>query len=156
MTVDSNGIRSAPIHTARERPTITSTSGLSFPSKMSHKAAVLTKVGAPLEDVMVPTPKLGEDEVLVEVQYICLSPLDIWRSKQGLLTETPKILGGAFSGRVAALGPKVVDRHDLAVGVAVSCFSGHLGIGAHQQYVVVPWWCLSKVCLRILSMEMVE
>ena len=115
---------------------------------MSHSAAVFTAVGAPLQDRAVPTPKVGEEEVQVRVRYVSLSPLDIWRSRHGLLAASDSILGGTFAGEVLAVGNKVPSEDGAAVGDLVSGYSGQLGIGSHQQVTTVPWWCMSKVRAR--------
>ena len=112
------------------------------------KAATYRRYGPPetvtIEDVPDPTPREGE--VLVDVQASTVTTAD-WRMRAsafpgvlwlpgrlmtGVFRPRRPILGGDFSGRVAALGAGVTR---FAIGDEVFGFAGH---GAHAERVKMP------------------
>jgi NADPH:quinone reductase-like Zn-dependent oxidoreductase len=111
------------------------------------KAALYRRYGpaetVAVEDVPEPTP--GDAEVLVEIHASTVTTADwrlraaafpgvLWlpgRAMTGLFRPRRPILGGDFSGRVAAVGPGVTR---FAVGDEVFGFAGH---GAHAERLVM-------------------
>jgi L-iditol 2-dehydrogenase len=57
----------------------------------------------------VPTPEIGEDDVLLEVANVgvCGSDLHQWTGDQSWAVNYPVVLGHEFGGRIAALGRRV-------------------------------------------------
>jgi len=109
----------------------------------------------------IPEPKIGLDEVLVNVKACALNYLDIWvrRGIPGLKIKLPHILGSDIAGIVAEVGAqvkevKVGDRviinPSLSCGRCEYCIAGEdslcvdYGIigehvdGGYAQYVKVP------------------
>ena len=77
------------------------------------KAAILTGHGGPEKLVYadMPDPVAGPGEVVVDINAASVNAAD-WKVRQGSYNSTlkfPYILGRDFSGRVAALGPGVID-----------------------------------------------
>jgi NADPH:quinone reductase-like Zn-dependent oxidoreductase len=112
------------------------------------KAALYRRYG-PAETVAVedfPEPTPGDAEVLVEIHATTVTTADwrlraaafpgvLWlpgRAMTGLFRPRRPILGGDFSGRVAAVGARVTR---FSVGNEVFGFAGH---GAHAERLVMP------------------
>ncbi|WP_331728176.1 NAD(P)-dependent alcohol dehydrogenase [Streptomyces sp. NBC_00158] len=114
------------------------------------QAAVVDRYGAP--DVVrigeVPRPAPRKGEVLVRVRAVAVTSADsrirgarfpsgfgpFARLAFGLFRPRRPVLGSAFSGEVAAVGPHV---GDVAPGDEVCGMTG-IRMGAHAEYVVVP------------------
>lgn len=113
------------------------------------KAAVYTQYGLPevVHTADVPTPNLGDNQVLVRVMYTAVTAADVRirsatfpkgfgvlaRLVFGITKPRNPVLGSCFSGVVDAVGANV---HDLARGDEVCGMSGAT-MGAHAEYIVV-------------------
>ncbi|GAA4469471.1 NADP-dependent oxidoreductase [Nibrella saemangeumensis] len=107
------------------------------------KAAVLTQFGEPENLVVqeVPTPSIGEHEVLVRVRAASINPVDM-KTRQGkafasqLKDHQPLILGWDISGEVAEVGASV---HTFQRGDTVFGMVNFPGYGAaYAEYVAAP------------------
>ncbi|EPQ52938.1 GroES-like protein [Gloeophyllum trabeum ATCC 11539] len=74
---------------------------------MSHKAIVFPSLGADLEVISVPTATLLSDYVHVAVEYVGLTPLDVWQGYHGLFATFPNIPGDTLVGTIVAVGDAV-------------------------------------------------
>lgn len=74
------------------------------------KAAIFEDFGSPLVVREIPTPKLGDREVLVKVATcgVCYSDVKVWKGLMGLVPGTPHVLGHEIAGTVAELGKNAV------------------------------------------------
>lgn len=91
-------------------------------SPTTHNAVATVAVRAPLAIIQVPTIQPVEGEVLVRVEWVASTPLDLHQNDGGLLVEHPQILGDGMAGTVVNIGP---DVQKLAVGDKVSCYYGN-------------------------------
>jgi alcohol dehydrogenase, propanol-preferring len=73
------------------------------------KAALFEQFGAPLIVRDVPMPKVGDDQVLVEVGAcgICYTDVKIWKGIGALNAPLPHVLGHEIAGTVTELGRNV-------------------------------------------------
>ena len=75
------------------------------------KAAILNKKNQDLEVRDIPMPEIDDDEVLVNVEYAGVNPLDnmIVREEVKLITpyKYPLVMGNEFSGVVEKIGSNV-------------------------------------------------
>ena len=75
----------------------------------SHKGIATTSVGV-IEEVELPTPEPGPGELLVEMKYAALSPVDSYQLYGAFHVEVyPHILGHAGAGIVRTAGEGVTD-----------------------------------------------
>lgn len=103
-----------------------------------HKAAVLTKAGAPLEVQDWKTHSIKEDEVLVKVTASAINPVD-WKIRDWgiFVNEYPSILGSDASGQIVQAGKQV---KNVQVGDRVF-FQGIISTiegTTFQQYTKMP------------------
>lgn len=103
-----------------------------------HKAAVLTKAGAPLEVQDWKTHSIKDDEVLIKVTATAINPVD-WKIRDwGIFVDSyPSILGSDAAGEIAQAGKQV---KNLNVGDRVF-FQGiikTLDGSTFQQYTKMP------------------
>lgn len=102
----------------------------------------------------MPTRITAPTKIKIAVSYVALSPLDVWRSRYGLLIkdeDLPKTLGGTFSGNILEIGKQVPQAEGelrLKTGDLVSGWAAGLG-GSMEEIIDVEWWCVSKVSRRI-------
>ncbi|KZV67245.1 GroES-like protein [Peniophora sp. CONT] len=103
----------------------------------SHQAIVATKLGGPLQAIIVSTPTPGPDEVLIRVSWASPTPFDNWQKDFGLgVAEWPIFLGENSVGVVTAVGSAVAA---LNVGDTVFGFThGEPKVKAFQEYIIVP------------------
>lgn len=73
------------------------------------KAAIFEQFGAPLIVKEVPTPTIGDDQVLVKVGAcgVCYTDVKIWKGTGQLLAPLPHVLGHEIAGTVTELGRNV-------------------------------------------------
>jgi S-(hydroxymethyl)glutathione dehydrogenase/alcohol dehydrogenase len=112
------------------------------------RAAVFVGAGEPMriEEVPVPEPRRGEALVRVAACGVCHSDLHV--VKDELPFPTPCVLGHEITGTVAALGPGLEDRTDLAEGTAVAA-SFIMPCGSCR-------WCVrgrDEVCEKFFAMN---
>ncbi|MGI5286261.1 NAD(P)-dependent alcohol dehydrogenase [Nonomuraea polychroma] len=114
------------------------------------QAAIVDRYGPPdvVRITQIPQPTPRADEVLVRVRAVAVTSADsrirgarfpagfavFARLMFGVFRPRRKVLGGAFSGEVEAVGPRV---RGIAPGDEVCGMTG-LKLGAHAEYVVVP------------------
>ncbi len=84
----------------------------------THNAVATVAIRAPLEIIRIPTNKPTGREVVVRVEWVASTPLDLHESDGGLLVEHPQILGDSMAGTVIEVGPSV---RNLVVGDKVCC-----------------------------------
>lgn len=124
----------------------TSVTTASLPSTM--KAEVIDRYGPP-EQVMhtatVPVPKLGDDELLIDVRTagVGVWDPDLCAGEFGAEGGLPRVLGSDGSGTVIAAGPKV-RRFDTGDRVYAYGFMNPKG-GFYAEYTVIPEDEVSKV-----------
>lgn len=113
------------------------------------KAAVLDhydKNGTQLKIQDVPMPTIQADEILVEVHYAAINPLDnmIIRKEVKLLVDYPMplILGNEYSGKVVKVGSQVTK---FKVNDRVYGRMPLKNPGAFAQYVAVPASSASRI-----------
>lgn len=116
-----------------------------------HPAVVVVAPRAPLEMIDVDTILPRADEVLVHVEWIGSTPLNLHQADGGLLISPPHVMSGCFAGTVARLGSFVdpalseVSRN-LQVGNKVFGFTwGEQQQRPMQTYITVPAYLLGKV-----------
>jgi NADPH:quinone reductase-like Zn-dependent oxidoreductase len=92
--------------------------GVCPPLPADMRAAVAHRAGGPevLQVERVPLPTVMADEVLVQVHYASINPVD-WKLQQAGRLPLPAIPGGDFSGVVVAVGERVTG---VACGDAVA------------------------------------
>ena len=75
------------------------------------KAAILNKKNQELKVEVIPIPEISDDEVLVEIKYAGVNPLDnmIVREDVKLITpyKYPLVMGNEFSGVIKKVGSNV-------------------------------------------------
>ncbi len=106
---------------------------------MAMRAMIIEKYGkAPLRMADVPTPELGEFEVLAEIHAASINPIDfkIRDGKVKLLVKykMPLILGNDFSGVVAKVGAKVTR---FKVGDEIYARPRKSKIGTFAEYIAI-------------------
>ncbi|MBL4812842.1 MAG: NAD(P)-dependent alcohol dehydrogenase [Rhodobacteraceae bacterium] len=114
------------------------------------QAYIYTQYGPPevLKMVEIPTPKPGENEVLIKTYATTVSSGD-WRARSltvpaglgliarlvfGISRPRKPVLGTELSGVICEIGAKVTD---YKTGDAVIAFPG-AGFGAHAEYCLMP------------------
>ncbi|KIJ34029.1 hypothetical protein M422DRAFT_263987 [Sphaerobolus stellatus SS14] len=100
------------------------------------RAVVIKEAGvAPVTEI--PTPKLEDNEVLVQVKAVAQNPTD-WKHRDGF-ANPGTILGCDFSGIVAAVGPSVTTSVKVGDQVAGFVQGGHFkDRGAFAEYLKTP------------------
>lgn len=102
------------------------------------KAFVLEKYGAPLRQVDMPEPHVGDHEVLVRLSAAGINPADErLRSggfKQIFRFTLPMIVGSEFSGEVVSVGSKV---HRFAPGMEVFAYADLARMGAFAELIAI-------------------
>lgn len=110
------------------------------------KAAILNKKNAELKVDDIPVPEIGEDEVLVKVEYAGVNPLDnmIVREEVKLITpyKYPLVMGNEFSGVIEKAGSKVTDFNE---GDRVYARMPLDRIGAFAEYVAIDKNAIAKM-----------
>ncbi len=107
------------------------------------RAVVQDRYGPPsvLHIEEVPTPVLGDDEVLVRVRASTVSQSDthlraanpfIWRLLMGFRRPRVRTLGVEFAGEIAAVGASI---REFQVGDRV--FGGPRSFGAHAEFICI-------------------
>lgn len=134
----------------------------------THRAVATVAIRAPLAIIEVDTIDPIDREVLVRVEWIASTPLDLHQNDGGLLVKHPQILGDSAAGTVVKVGPKV---QNLAVGDKVGspsttlvleyrllkfkvfgfCFVEPKNKGC-QEYITVPETFLGKVIMILDSL----
>jgi len=124
------------------------------------KAVRLVKVGSPLEMQEIPTPEVGERDVLVRVKAAGICRSDVhYRSGTSPVRPLPMTLGHEVAGIVENVGTSVKDlvpgdrvclHYNITCGGCVSCASGneqlcltglmigHYTDGGFAEYIAVP------------------
>ncbi|MGN7402396.1 NADP-dependent oxidoreductase [Cytobacillus praedii] len=103
------------------------------------KAMVIDKYGkVPLRLAEIPTPEIGENEVLAEIHAASVNPVDfkIRDGKVKLLVKykMPLILGNDFSGVIAKVGAKVTR---FKVGDEIYARPRKSKIGTFAEYIAI-------------------
>lgn len=96
-----------------------------------------------LEEADFPKPKPARNEVLVEIRAIGLNPVDV-KMRMGIFPSTyPLILGGDFSGVVAAKGDLVreFELGDCVYGLSI----GKVSNGSYAEYTCIPQQMVCKM-----------
>jgi NADPH2:quinone reductase len=106
------------------------------------KAMVIEDFGGPeqLKLADLPTPTPADDEVLIEVAYTSVNPVD-WKIREGMLTDVfphhfPLIPGWDAAGTVSALGSNATG---FAIGekVYAYCRKPEVQYGTYAEFVAV-------------------
>ncbi|EXA30037.1 hypothetical protein FOVG_18544 [Fusarium oxysporum f. sp. pisi HDV247] len=79
---------------------------MSAPYPATHPAIVTTSKCAPLSILEVPTEAPGPGEIVVRVEWVASSPLELHQADGGLLVTHPHILGCGLAGTIVAAGPE--------------------------------------------------
>lgn len=86
--------------------------GVKLNMKQQMKAALIRKYGQDQPEIItVPTPQLGDQDVLVKIHAASINPIDL-KTKDGNLKmllkyHLPLILGSDFAGTIEQVGAKV-------------------------------------------------
>lgn len=106
------------------------------------KAIVIREFGGPdhLQLAEVPTPQPGPDEVLIEIAYTSVNPVD-WKIREGMLQTMfphrfPLILGWDAAGTIAAVGDNV-RRSGIGDRVFAYCRKPLVQWGTYAEYVTL-------------------
>lgn len=96
-----------------------------------------------LEEVEIPVPKPGREEVLVEIHAIGFNPVDV-KMRIGLYPQSfPMTLGVDFSGIVVGKGDMV---RDFEVGDRVfGLVTAQASNGSYAQFTCVPQQMIAKI-----------
>ncbi|MFC2947104.1 NADP-dependent oxidoreductase [Virgibacillus sediminis] len=112
------------------------------------KAIVINEYGnvSKLKEQEMPTPDLGEKQVLVEMHATSVNPID-WKAREGYLQEKlpfdfPIILGWDAAGVVAGVGSQV---KNFAVGDRVFARPDTTNRGTYAEYTVVDENLLARI-----------
>lgn len=113
------------------------------------KAAVLKKydkMGCDVEVCDIPVPEVGENDVLVNIEYAGVNPLDnmIIREEVKLITpyKVPLVMGNEFSGVVEKVGSNV---REFSAGDRVYGRMPLDKIGAFAEYASIDKNALAKI-----------
>ncbi len=106
------------------------------------KAIVIESFGGPemLRQADVPSPEPAADEVLIEVAYAAVNPVD-WKIREGMLAgmfphEFPVILGWDAAGTVKSVG-KNVTGFRTGDRVYAYCRKPKVGFGTYAEFVTM-------------------
>lgn len=112
----------------------------------SHPAIAVTSPGT-LQQITLPTLSPAADEVLIEVEYAALVPVDVYQIDTAFFVqEYPHVIGFTSAGRVAAVGDNI---NDLKVGDKVSqCFEVLFSTKAHSLLIQLLRWLPTTFQLR--------
>ncbi|PKS06124.1 hypothetical protein jhhlp_007441 [Lomentospora prolificans] len=109
----------------------------------THKAVVMPGPRQPLAVLDVPTVPPSADEVLVRVDWVGSTPLDLHQADGGLGTVPNQIPGDTVAGTVVQVGSAVAR---LSVGDRVISFAHEEPHHkAQQEYVTLPTYRVSKL-----------
>jgi NADPH2:quinone reductase len=112
------------------------------------KALAIADFGTPPALLDLPTPEVGDGEVLVDVQHASVNGMDLAVAggylKDVMPHEFPVTLGRDFAGVVAAVGAGV-DGLTVGDGVWGIIASPTLHVGTLAEQLVVPAWSLAKL-----------
>ncbi|KAH7322679.1 zinc-binding dehydrogenase [Stachybotrys elegans] len=117
----------------------------------THPAVVVIAKREPLAVIERPTKAPGPGEVVVRVQWMASSPLELHQADGGLLIDSPHVLGSGFAGVVVATGPEDPDAKKpfsapLVVGDRVMGFTfKNNDQRGYQTYVTVPRNLMGRV-----------
>lgn len=102
------------------------------------KAFVLQKYGAPLSQVSMPVPALGDHEVLVRMSAAGINHGDerlrSGEFKQIFPFKLPMVMGSEFSGEVVATGPQV---STFKPGMQVFAYPDQSRMGAFAELIAI-------------------
>lgn len=123
------------------------------------KAVVIDRYGGPEELVFreVPTPELGDDEVLIKVSYTGIGEWDIYEREgdyEQLLARPsifPYILGTEGSGEISDVG-KNVDNFTVGDKVFGACFQNPKG-GFYAEFVAIDATLVSLIPETLTAKE---
>ena len=116
------------------------------------KAVVIESFGhedqLKLTDVPVPIP--GPTEVLIEIAYTSVNPVD-WKIRKGFLQgrlphRFPIVLGWDAAGRVKAVGRRV-KRFRIGDSVYAYCRKPIIQWGTYAEYIALAIWLLLGLIL---------
>ncbi|KAJ4422001.1 hypothetical protein N0V82_003398 [Gnomoniopsis sp. IMI 355080] len=111
-----------------------------------HQSVVIVQPRAPLETLEVDTIPPSNGEILVRVEWLASTPLNLHNADGGLLVRPPYIMSGCFAGEVAQLGDLSASSQDLNVGDKVFGFAFAEGKQRPmQEYVTIPAYLCGKV-----------
>ncbi|WLF83350.1 NADP-dependent oxidoreductase [Moraxella sp. ZY210820] len=117
---------------------------MTLPAQMN--AMTVQKYGKhPVQKTSVPTPAIGDDDVLVKVHSASVNPLD-FKIRNGDLKlvlpfSMPLVLGNDFAGTVAGVGKNV---REFAVSDEVFARTDTLRIGSFGEFVAIDQSNLAK------------
>ena len=115
---------------------------------MSNQAAVLSEAKARLTTQDRPTPKPGQDEILVKGAAIATNPVDWKMQEHGILIDSyPTILGSDVAGTIEAVGTGVTrfKKGDRVTGLANVLISKNSANAAFQEYTVLKACATAKL-----------
>lgn len=121
----------------------------SVPSK--HQAVAIVQPRAPLEILEVDTVPPSHGEIVVRVEWIASTPLNLHNADGGLLVRPPHIMSGCFAGEVVQLGDlsrssSASSSQNLSVGNKVFGFAfAESKQRPMQEYITIPAYLCGKV-----------
>jgi NADPH:quinone reductase-like Zn-dependent oxidoreductase len=108
----------------------------------SMKAILIEEFGGPekMKVADIPAPKAGKGEVLIEVGYASVNPVD-WKVREGYVKDLlphrfPLILGWDAAGTVKALGEGVAG-FEVGDAVYAYCRKAEIQWGTYAEYVAM-------------------
>lgn len=104
------------------------------------KAIVFEEFGGKLKEKDFPTPKISDNEVLIEIECAAVNPVD-WKIREGLLKnrlphEFPIIPGWDAAGKIKEIG-KAVKKFKVGDEVYAYCRKPTIHSGTYAEYINV-------------------
>lgn len=131
----------------------------SYPPK--HPAVVIVKPRTPLEIIEVDTVAPSDGEILVHVEWIASTPLNLHNADGGLLITPPYIMSGCYAGTVVQVGNPLPpsqspSSRNLEVGDKVFGFTwSQQTQRPMQEYITIPAYLAARVPSNITLQEAV-
>lgn len=101
-------------------------------------AVVLTKYGAPFQEVSMPRPTPGPNQVVVQVVAAGINHADertrVGEFKLLVHPHLPAVAGGELSGHIVAVGSEV---SRFTIGDALIAYTGVANMGAYAEFALV-------------------
>jgi len=119
----------------------------------THEAVGQQAAGAPITSFRLPTPKPGQDQVLVRVQWTAAAAVHVWVVDYQMANpKYPYVIGANVVGDVVAVGEEVTDLEPgdkiLSFSIADDAYAR-----ASQDYALLSKWSVGRLPSNIPPRE---
>ena len=108
--------------------------------QLKNRAAWIPREKAQLEVAKAPLPECGDDNLLVQVHYVAINPVD-WKIQDsgGFGLTYPTILGEDIVGEVLEVGGNLEGKYEIGSRVMANAWAlrGGAVYGAFQLYALI-------------------